>query len=154
MKMAQKCKFFRTAGGKTEQEIKKSEQLLGIEFSKQCREFYEEYGYLSFYGTEIFGIDPDDIDDILEGNSVAYALNDRKEYGLPKAWIPLYDMGDGSLAYFDYDNLNDDGEPRIIVAVFNGNGYEIEEILAEDFGNFLLERVEEQLNKKRIKIFR
>lgn len=66
-------KVYTTAGGKTEAEIKKSETLLSVSFSSQCKEFYEKYGYLSFFGNEIFGINPDDDSGILEGNSVAYA---------------------------------------------------------------------------------
>ena len=42
----------------------------------RCKEFYKKYGYLSFFGNEIYGIDPEDDSGILEGNSVAYALND------------------------------------------------------------------------------
>ena len=84
MELAPKCKFYTTAGGKSEEEIDMSEKKLGISFSPQCKEFYKKYGYLSFFGNEIYGIDPEDDSGILEGNSVAYALNDREEYNLPK----------------------------------------------------------------------
>ncbi|MBD5476858.1 MAG: SMI1/KNR4 family protein [Lachnospiraceae bacterium] len=84
MELAPKCKFYTTVGGKTEEDIRMSEKMLDIIFSNQCREFYAKCGYLSFYGNEIFGINPNDDSGILEGNSVAYALNDRKEYNLPK----------------------------------------------------------------------
>lgn len=80
MELAPKCKFYTTAGGKSEEEIDMSEKKLGISFSPQCKEFYKKYGYLSFFGNEIYGIDPEDDSGILEGNSVAYALNDREEY--------------------------------------------------------------------------
>ena len=76
--------------------------MLGVKFSSQSREFYEKYGYLSFYGNEIFGIDPYDDSGTLEGNSVAYALNDRAEYNLSDQWIPIYDFEDGNMAYLDY----------------------------------------------------
>ena len=60
MELAPKCKFYTTAGGKTKEEILMSENILGLSFSPQCKEFYEMYGYLSFYGNEIYGIDPED----------------------------------------------------------------------------------------------
>ena len=145
MELAKKCKFYTTAGGKNDEEIKLSEKLLRVVFSNQCREFYEKYGYLSFYGNEIFGIYPDDLE-MLEGNSVAYALNDRKEYNLPEKWIPVYNFDDGSMAYLDYSSLNEENEPRVIMAEYNGEEYEIIEILAEDFGDFILELVEEQFD--------
>lgn len=145
MELAPKCKFYTTAGGKTKKEIIKAEQMLNVSFSNQSKEFYEKYGYLSFYGNEIFGIDPDDDSGILEGNSVAYAINDREEYNLPKEWIPIYNFEDGSMAYLDYSYLNSEKEPRVIRALYNGREYEIAEILAEDFGDFILQLVQEQL---------
>lgn len=145
MELASKCRFYTTAGGKTEEEIKMSEKMLGICFSNQCREFYEKYGYLSFLGTEIYGIDPKDDSGILEGNSVAYALNDRKEYNLPKEWVPIYDFDDGNMAYLDYSSLNVEKEPGVIMAFYNGEKYEIAETLAEDFGDFILQLVQEQI---------
>lgn len=144
MELAPKCKFYTTAGGKNEEEIRKSEQMLNIKFSNQSTEFYKKYGYLSFYGNEIFGIDPDDDSGILEGNSVAYALNDRKEYNLPNEWIPIYNFDDGNMAYLDYSYLNEQKEPRVIMAFYNGKEYEIVETLAEDFGDFVLQLVQEQ----------
>ncbi len=147
MELAPRCKFYTTAGGKTEAEIKKSETLLSASFSSQCKEFYEKYGYLSFFGNEIFGIDPDDDSGILEGNSVAYALNDRKEYNLPKEWIPIYNFDDGNMAYLDYSSLNLEKEPRVIMAFYNGNKYEIVKTLAEDMGDFILQLVEEQIEE-------
>ena len=145
MHLAPKCKFYTTVGGKTEVEIKKSEKKLNVSFSNQCREFYAKYGYLSFFGNEIFGIDPDDDSGILEGNSVAYALNDRAVYNLPKEWIPIYNFDDGNMAYLDYSCLNEEKEPRVIMAYYNGIRYEIVETLAEDFGDFIFQLVQEQI---------
>lgn len=148
MELAPKCEFYTTEGGKTKEEIEKAEQMLQVKFSKQCMEFYEKYGYLSFYGNEIFGIDPDDDSRILEGNSVAYALNDREEYRLPNEWIPIYDFEDGNMAYLDYSSLNSDKEPCVIMAFYNGTEYEVVETLAQDFGDFILQLVQEQLGEE------
>lgn len=145
MKEACKCKYYTITEGKTENEIKKAEDLLGIKFSRQCNEFYAKYGYLSFSGNEIFGIDPDDDSGILEGNSVAYTLNDRIAYNLPKEWIPIYNFEDGMMAYLDYSTLNEAEEPRVIMAFYNGLNYEIDRILAEDLGDFILDLVKKSL---------
>jgi len=149
MTLAPKCRFFTTAGGKTKEAIQKSEEILEIKFSKQCSQFYEKFGYLSFYGNEIFGIDPDDTSEILEGNSVAYAINDRKEFNLPKDWVPIYNFQDGNMAYLDYSSLNIEREPRVIMAFYNGRTYEINEYLAEDFGEFLIKLIREQLESQK-----
>lgn len=144
IELAKECKYYTVMDGKTENDITKSESLLGIKFSKQSLSFYKKLGYLSFFGNEIFGIDPNDTD-ILEGNSVSYALNDRKRYGLPKEWLPIYNFDDGYIGYLDYGNLNEEKEPRVIMAIYTGEKYEIVEVIAEDFGDFLLQMVEEQL---------
>ena len=76
---------------------------------------------------------------------MAYALNDRKEYQLPNDWIPIFNYDDGSMAYLDYSNRKADGEPKVIMCIYTGEKYEIVEEVAEDFGDFLLQLVEEQL---------
>lgn len=38
MDLAPKCKFYTTVGGKSKEEIEKSEQMLDVKFSNQCRE--------------------------------------------------------------------------------------------------------------------
>ena len=145
MELAPQCKFYTTAGGKKDKDIEKSEKILEISFSKQSREFYKKLGDLSFYGNEIFGIDPDDDSGILEGNSVTYALNDRQKYNLPQKWLPIYNFNDGTMAYLDYSSLNQENEPIVIMAYYNGSEYEVVDRIAEDFGDFLLQLVKEQL---------
>lgn len=125
----------------TEEILAKSEALLGVKFSKQCKEFYLSHNYISFAGNEVFGIDPDDLDE-LEGNSEGYTLNEREENNINEDWIVFYNFDDGVYACFDYSDLNEDGEPQIIVIEFNGEEYIEEEIIAEDFGNFLIQLTE------------
>jgi hypothetical protein len=148
LEKAKNCKFYRTTGGENDTLIKKSESILKIKFSKQIYDFYSKLGYLSFYGHEIYGIDPNDTSGILEGNSVAYALNDRDKYGLPNEWLPIYSFDDGYMAYLDYSQLNCSGEPPVIKAIYNGKEYINSEKVAEDFGDFLLGLVEEQLTNQ------
>lgn len=145
MTLAPDCPYFTTAGGRSKEQIHRAQQLLGIRFSPQLTQFYETFGYLSFFGCEVFGIDPDSTSGILEGNSVAYALHERREYGLPDMWLPIYNYDDGCLAFLDYGTLNQEEEPKVIMGGFDGSGYRLLETLAEDFGAFLLMLVEEGL---------
>lgn len=142
--LAPKCKFYTTAGGASQECIRKSEDMLGLKFSRQCLHFYEKCGYLSFFGSEVFGIDPDD-SETLEGNSVAYALHDREEFNLPQNWLPIYNFDEGELAYLDFGNLNKENEPPVIVCRYDGTAYEVLETIAEDLGAFLLDLVEDAL---------
>ena len=49
------------------------------------------------------------------------------------------------MAYFDYSSLNNEGEPRIVILEYDGLKYGISEIVADDFGDFILELVQEEL---------
>ncbi|MBP6874427.1 MAG: SMI1/KNR4 family protein, partial [Clostridia bacterium] len=126
MDLAKKCQNFKTVGGKSDEDISKSETLLGVRFSRQCREYYSRYGYLSFFGSEIFGIFPDS--KISVGNSVAFALRHREKFHLPVSWIPIFDYDDGYVAYFDYSSLNDEGEPEVILATYDPKQYGISDL--------------------------
>lgn len=143
-KLMVNCKNYRNAGGVSDIEITKSEKMLGISFSKQNYEFYSKFGCASFKGFEVFGVFPDRMD-VLEGNSVAYALYDRQHFNLSPYWIPVFNFDDGVLAYLDYSSLNEFDEPRVIVAYYDGEQYVIDAIIAEDFGDFLYGLVAEDL---------
>lgn len=52
---------------------------------------------------------------------------------------------DGYMVYLDYSLLNDEGKPCVIVAGFNGEEYEVEETISEDFSEFVFYLVMEQL---------
>ncbi|MGI6607406.1 MAG: SMI1/KNR4 family protein [Erysipelotrichaceae bacterium] len=142
LKLATDHKYFVSGTGLTAEEIKKAEGILGLEFSSQMIEFYKNFNYISFDGCEIFGINFDD-SDIFEGNSLTYALHERKEYALSKKWLPIYNYGDGSLAFLDYSCLNIDREPAVIRCFYNGEQYQKMENAAEDFGSFLLSLIKE-----------
>lgn len=142
-----KCQYYRSIGGKNEQEISAAEEMLGLKFSRQCRAFFAEYGYVSFYGNEIFGFSLEHLD-IYVANAVAMALQLRKEDGLPHEWLPIYDFADGYMVFQDYSRLNDEGEPIIIVGGYNGERFVQVEIAAEDFGEFVLRLVMMQLESQ------
>jgi hypothetical protein len=147
LELAKQCKAYRISGGKSDDEIRNAESVIGLKFSRQNYDFYHRVGYLSFFGSEIFEIDPEDSSGILEGNSIAYALHDRKHYKLPTEWLPFYFFDDGYMGYLDYSQINEDGEPPVIAAIYNGNEYVVTEKVAEDFGDFLMQLVQRQLTE-------
>ena len=69
-------------------------------------------------------------------------LNDKR---VKEEWIPTYNFDDGYMAYLDYSSLNEEAEPCVIVAGYDGSEYQVEETIAEDFGEFVLELVKEQI---------
>ena len=52
------------------------------------------------------------------------------------------------MAYLDFSSLNSDKEPCVIMAFYNGTEYEVVETLAQDFGDFILQLVQEQLGEE------
>ncbi|NLZ75725.1 MAG: SMI1/KNR4 family protein [Erysipelotrichia bacterium] len=140
LELAVNRKYFISGTGLTAEEMKKAEKILGLTFSPQLVEYYKKFNYISFYGCEIFGIDLDNLD-IFEGNTLTYALCERKEFGLPQEWLPIYNFEDGSLAFLDFGCLNNEKEPAVIRCLYNGERYQKIEDISEDFGSFLLSLV-------------
>ena len=146
MELAKKCDFYETGKGISDEIIKKAEEELGIAFSRELYEYLREYSYMEFSGCEFYGITTEDFSEIYCGSIIEATISDRKEYGLPLKWIPILYLDDGYTAYLDYDNLNSEGEPRVIEGIYMGNNYyEMTAILAEDFGDYILQIAKEEL---------
>ena len=147
IELSKRCRDYADGGAKQNACINKAEELLGIKFSRQNKEYFRNLGFIEFYGHEVFGIVKDDFSGSYAGCAVEATLVDRKEYSLPKDWITIYFFDDGYMGYLDYSQLNENGEPPVIMAFYNGEEYVAAEKMAEDFGDFLLMLVEEQLNR-------
>lgn len=148
IELAKQCEFYTIIGGRSIDVIARAEELFGFKFSKQSFQFFKQLGYLSFFGTEIYGICKDDFSGSPTGCAIETALVDRHEYNLPKEWLPIYFFDDGYYGYLDYSQLNDDGEPPVIMAIYDGEKYVVTEKVAEDLGDFILQLVEEQLRRQ------
>jgi len=148
MELATQCQYYQAGGRQSDDLIKRVEEAYGFKVSPQHHEYFKNYGYLIFFGTEIYGIYNEVFEGIYAGNAVVATLQDREEYDLPREWVPLYDYDDGYKAYLDYAHLNAENEPRVIMAIFTGEEYEVDEIISEDLGDFLLELVEQQLEEQ------
>ncbi len=140
--LAKQCAGYTVAGERTEEEIACAENSLGIVFSRQHREYLRRVGGLSLYGIDVFGIYPSNTAGILEGDTVAYTLNERRSYDLPLKWIALISLDEGYMGFLDYGNLNNNGEPPVIVARVVEDKYVFNMVENEDLGDFLLRIVE------------
>ena len=150
MELAKKCDFYETGKGISDEIIKKAEEELGIAFSRELYEYLREYGYIVFFGYDFYGIIEVDSSGMCQGGIVETAISDRKNYGLPLKWIPILFLDDGYTAYLDYDNLNSEGEPRVIEGIYMGDKFEMTAVLAEDFGDYILQLAEEVLPWKEV----
>jgi len=145
LELAKKCEGYLVGNGQPNDVIKKGQQLLGLDFSRQHYDYLNKLGFLDFFGHEFYGIPKGDFSGTPEGCMIECALVDRKAWNLPKEWVPVFNFDDGYMGYLDYGYLNEEGEPRVIMAIYTGQKYEIVEVIAEDFGDFLLQQVEEHL---------
>lgn len=146
MEKASECDGYDTGTGVSGETVGNAEKLLDIIFSKQLREYLLNYGFLEFFGVELYGIIKEDFSStVLEGNIVEWTLNERKNNDLDPKWLPIRFEDDGAMAFMDFSRLNSEGEPAVILAVNTEKGYEFQDELADDLGEYILELVNWQL---------
>ena len=146
--LAQQCEGYWDGGGKSIEVVDRAEELMGFKFSRQNYQYFNQYGFIEFFGNEIYGIIKDDFSGTHVGCSIEATLKDRKEYNLPSKWLILYFFDDGYYGYLDYSQLNEEGEPPVIMAIYNGKEFVMVKKVAEDLGDFLLELVQKQLARQ------
>lgn len=129
--------------GVSEAKIAWLEKRLGIRIPALLRHYFQEFGYLSFGGTEFYGLWENNI----ESDIVNITINLREKTHLSNSILPIY--SDSAAAYRYGLNLaqkDENGESPVIVFYV---GYAIEdykpEVVAEDFGTFLLHLVEDEI---------
>ena len=136
------------SGEKTESSISKAQKALSLSFPPSYRLFLKRYGTCAIAGEEFYGIP------IVENykkstvpNGIWYTLDERKTSNLPEKMILIYDVGNGEKFALDLRQQNPDGEAPVVV--WNPGLSKPEdklEIIAEDFGTFLYNKVEWALN--------
>lgn len=148
MKLARECDNYCTGSGVSNDVISAAEKKVGILFSRQLKEYLTTYGYMEFFGVELYGIVKTDFSSVsVEGCLVEWTILERKN-GLNPKWLPICFEDDGNMAFLDFNDLDENGEPSVILAEETERGYEKVEKIANDFGNYVLELVEWQLNEQ------
>lgn len=134
-----KCYF---VGKRSENLIQKAQEILEIKFPNTYKKFLLTYGAGSYGAQEILGVIDDDFQNSSVPDGVWYTLTNRKQVNLPLNLIVIYETGNGEILCLDFNKLNEKNEPPV-VAYFPGidNEYQTYEKIADDFGDFLLERV-------------
>jgi len=83
---------------------------------------------------------PEAFEKHINRNAILETLDTRESKNLPHKWIPIYNY-DENMAYLDYENLNEEGEPRAIAAHYDGEKYVFLEELAEDLGDYFTKMI-------------
>lgn len=139
----EKCYF---AGNRSEVLVSRAEKALGIKFSSQYRKFVLEYGAGSIGAEEIYGVVKDNFNNSSVPDGIWFTLTERKEINMPENLIVICDTGSDEFFCLDFKRINKDGEPPVVVFVPGvENRHQTYEIIAEDFGDYLLQVVEREL---------
>src|SRR5699024_3093011 len=133
-------------GGRSNNLISMAENELNLKFTGLYLDYLQTFGAGNFGAEEIYGIINDDFENSSVPDAIWYTLTERKEVNLPNNLLVIYDTGSEEIFCLDFNTLDDKNEPRVISFV---PGMQLEsqtyEIIANDFGDFLLDLVKEEL---------
>jgi antitoxin YobK len=130
------------AGPRSPQLIERAETVLGVRFPPTYRTFLLEFGAGSFGGTEIYGVIDDEFEDSSIPDGVWNALEHRRNETLPGHLFEFHAPGHGEAICLDFSAAGD--EAPVVSAWPGSNGKT--QILFDDFGAWLMEAVEDELD--------
>lgn len=123
--------------------IAKAESALGGALPPTYREFVRRLGAGGFGSCEIYGVIDDEFEHSAVPNGVWLTLNERRESGLPKELFIVGSTGDGD--YYCLEMRNGQESPVIVYRPGLPMHQQAREKVAEDFGEFFLGCVREQV---------
>ena len=130
-------------GGCNEELINLAGGKLGLNFTGLYFDYLKTFGAGNFGAQEIYGIIGSDFENSSVPDAIWFTLTERREINLPNNLLVIYDTGSDEIFCLDYNQLDDNGEPRVVSFV---PGVDLEsqtyEIIANDFGDFLLDLVQ------------
>lgn len=134
------------AGPRPEGLIEAAEHKLGLKFTGTYLDFLRSFGAGNFGSDEVYGIIDGDFEDSCVPDAIWFTLNKRKEIDFPQNLLVIYDTGSDELFCLDFNRRSTASEP-IVVAFVPGLDHDMQtnEVIANDFGDFLLEMVKSQL---------
>lgn len=132
----------RISGNKPTEWIIKAESMLECKFPTSYKLFLEKWGVLRFDGNEYYGIVKDDFENSGIPDVVWFNMRRRFQDNFPKHLIIFKDNLDSSeYLCIDVSKIDDNGECPVVV--WNNINKEIEQTLDANFGDILLEDLEE-----------
>jgi SUKH superfamily protein len=132
------------AGPRAEPLVRKAEVRLGFRFPPTYRRFLLEYGAGNFGSAEIFGVIAENFDRSAVPDGVWYTLKERQAVGLPSNLMVIYNDGMGNLGCLETIPEADHEGAVVLYRPGLQASSQPREILATDFGRFLLDLVESE----------
>jgi hypothetical protein len=121
--------------------IRHAEDALGVTFPPSYLEFLRRLGAGHVTGCEFYGIIHDDFENSGVPDAIWLTLNRRRTAGAPHALVFVCDTGDGGYYAIDTSRESADGEMPVVLWWVD-QPLENCEVVASDFGAFLLEQVQ------------
>ncbi|WP_088816468.1 MULTISPECIES: SMI1/KNR4 family protein [Listeria] len=134
-------------GGASDDIIKKAQTVLDLQFPEDYKLFLSCFGALTFGSIEIYGVFREDFENSGVPDTIWSTLNERKLVNMPKYLVILYNTGMGEMYCLNYKDLNEKNEPKI-TSYFPGFSEDAQknEVLYNNFGEFLLDMVNEEIH--------
>ncbi|PGZ90922.1 SMI1/KNR4 family protein [Bacillus sp. AFS029533] len=127
--------------------IEKAETALSLKFSKIYKHFINNYGAGVFATYEILGVTHENFHEsptLDYPDAVRFTLTKRRLKRLPENFITIIDYDPDIVYCLDFSKLNDENEPAVVS--FNlGEDWGEQKLIAEDFGDFLLEIIQDEI---------
>ncbi len=122
--------------------INKAEKALELSFPPTYKKFLSTLGCGDIAGLEFYGLIREEFENSSVPNAIWLTLDERKS-GLPKNLVIIGSTGDGLYYALDTDHVNANNEECPVVSYGpEGNT----ELIADDFGCFLLTKLQSVLN--------
>lgn len=126
--------------------IKMAEEKLNIIFPQIYRSFLQNFGAGSFGTEEIYGIINQDFENSGIPDAIWFTLKQRKEVNLPKNLVIIYHSGGEEMFCLDVNKIGKYKEPVVVSYVIGVEAkFQKYEVIANDFGEFLLQKVKLEL---------
>lgn len=126
------------AGARPEALINKAEEALGANLPVIYRRFLLEYGAGNFGSAEFYGVIDDDFENSSVPDGIWYTLNERRQANLSHELVVVASAGTGEIYVLD---LSEADAPVVIIDP--GFDTSVREKVAQDFGAFFLQQVQQ-----------
>jgi hypothetical protein len=126
------------------EDIAAIEEYLGVKLPNSYREFVASVGWCSFGGREFYGITRKRLD-ATSVPSVVFATKAAREHGLPMGMLLIEDSGSEEQFVLDARELGVDSEAAVKVWTQAKTPTAPLEVVAPDFGSYLLQAATETL---------
>jgi hypothetical protein len=125
--------------------IKEIEKILKIQLPQSYRDFLIKFGSIKFNGEEIYGLSHTyDYSKYVYSNVVCATLKERevnKDPLFPTHLVIIHTLANGEFCCLDTSQMNEHGECSVI-SWCSSLANEQPKTLAEDFGAFLLNKIQ------------